>query len=282
MLNSLKISMPRTQYRNRMYVRGYGITNEQTDVFSFDGYDTTFVCAFEINDMRAIYVNGVAQSFETDNALAISEFMWKFGEPQVRMNKNKVIQQGDLITIVYIGRYPIVVSAEDITEIRARAVIERNSGVYESIEEVNDIFGYQRLYDYINAKLQIASRIPIEIDYRTLKWGVHPGMVQSITSTGDAYNLSVDAIIEDVTITLMDNLEPAMKVRATAGTTLERWWDWFKSVKMSSNVLAISTGTVIIGVRGYEGITVVDGVYVSEQEANLWDSAIWDLSNWGG
>jgi len=281
MMNTLKISSPRTQYRNRLYVRGYGITDEMTDIFTADGVNTQFVCGFEIQDLLYLFVNGVPQSFEVDSRTAVSEFMWKFGEAQVRASKEKVLNDGDIITIIYRGRFPLVVSAEDSGEIAARAAIEGNSGVYESIEEKQDMYGFNQLQNYVNAKLIAASRIPTVISYKTQQYGIHPAMVQQVTSTGDALNFSLDAVIDTVKIRLDVFGKPIITVSATAGTTLDRWWDWFKSVKLAAESSLISTGSVTMGVKTQDIVILVDGISVMEIDGeNLWDVGRWDYGKW--
>jgi len=282
--NTLKLKFPRTQYRNRMYVRGYGVTNVITDLFSYDGFDTTFSCGFQLFELMQVYLNGVLQSFDVDGVAAFAEFLWKFGENTVRASKDKAptLQEGDLITIVYRGRFPIIVSAEDRDEITRRAAIENTSGIYESTEENTEIYGFSRLQELINSKLETASRIPTIINYSTQYQGIRPAMLQQITSTGDAYNISLNAVIEDVDIELDANAKPTHLIKATAGSTLERWTEWFKSVKMAAESALISKGSVTLGIKTQDVILLTDGVAVLEStDTNRWDQGVWDVSQWG-
>jgi hypothetical protein len=280
--NSLRINMPRTQYRNRLYVKGFGTTVIRNDFFEYDGTNNNFTLEFEAFDIIQITANGIARSFEVDSSQAQSEFMWKFGEIQVRMNRNVELTEGDLVVITYRGRYPLFVSSEDAVEIADRAAIEKNSGIYESVDEVKDIYGFARLQDYADSKLATVSRIPTVANYKTFRWGVHPGMLQQISSMEDAYNMSKQFVIEDVDIGFTDVGEIEVSVRGTAGTTVERWYEWFKNVKMSADSGVLTGGGVTLGIKTQDTIKITEGVSVALlDQNNRWDIGKWDEVNWG-
>lgn len=86
-------------------------------------------------------------------------------------------QVGDELEVVYevAAEIPPPIMVEDTAEIAARKAIEGGSGIYDAVEEVNDISDYGLLVEYAQALLDKFGVMGYEIDFDTFRFGLHPG-----------------------------------------------------------------------------------------------------------
>lgn len=248
----------RSKYRNRQYIRG-GTYPTDTEILlespapKPDGVARTFTLRYPVASKPRIYINGVEVSQNDigingiDGTVTPIKWYYSYNSNTITQDASQtVLSVTDAITVSYIGLIPLFVVAEDTTAIDSRALIENNSGVYESLEVDTTINNKQQALDIAYGRLRKYTKIESEMEYQTFTNGLYAGMIQTVTLT--KYGVSATQyLIDRVTMRDFDDRGKFIyDVHAIDGDSFGSWTDFFKSISAQNNGVEINPNEALL------------------------------------
>jgi hypothetical protein len=235
----------RTSYRNRQGVRSASQSSALwTDTFSTadpgpfpvepqppDGIRRAFITKFGIPTTPYVFVNGSAQrvvSLLDIGAAGPGGYDWYWIPPQgfapasgVFQNQaNPVLTSSDVLTVQYQSPVSPIIFVECADQIAIRAAIEGNSGIYEDVQNVQNITDPGALTAYAQGLLNrygCLYGMPKQVIYTTDKAGLFAGMLQTIQTTNPFNQGSAPYMLSQVQIRDKDGKFLRYTVTADSG-----------------------------------------------------------------
>ena len=168
--SELQHSMTDYTTRTVQYISGAtDVTQSQTESFSYDGENATFTTVFPLAKRPEIYVNGTqvppaqiaASGLETDDTL----FVFSYNSQEVSCVADDYLTTGDVVKIVYIGIFPIRVSASNLSKIGEIAQKTGTSGKIEKVQLANNISNFSDAFQLAQSLLSQFSEARGEISW---------------------------------------------------------------------------------------------------------------------
>lgn len=232
----LTIVQERSDYRNVQYIKaGKDVTDEQVDSFLGDTENRTFTLKFPVASVTSITVNMVAKTFGVRGVEGegSKNFYYQVDDPRITQDTNDTELSGsDTLEITYRGFIPLLIIAREQSEIDDRQAIEGGSGIYENVEDRQEINAATFAYDLANGILRRKGLIPIVLEFETTELGLRAG--QLLTVNLPAHGLSGDYLISRVEFSMIGTLDHAFRYRieAMTGEALGGWAEfWMKLAK---------------------------------------------------
>lgn len=238
------------QYRNRQYIRaGQDKTNTQTETFKGDGEVRTFTVAFKIAEVPTITLNAGAQTVGIRGVDTGKNWYWAKNEKEISQDNAGVkLTSTDILSVAYVGFFPIMTVANAESEILARKAIEGGTGLHESIESFPNIDDADTALSIAQGKLDRFARISGQLTYQTETAGLQAGQIQNVVLP--IHGVNGEFLIDRVTITDFDakgNLR--YDVHAVDGQALGGWTDLFKALLKVGKVTSIRENEVLIKLK---------------------------------
>lgn len=258
---ALSVESNRSQYRNRQILRaGYDRTDWRVE--RFDGSDggtlpedraRTWNTAYPIAEIDYLKRNSVKQTLgirgiDVDGNEDISpfpRFFWAYNVNEISQNAlmdetvNPSLGPSEVLEIRYKGLYPIQVDIENRDEVDARKAVEGGTGQYLSIEEDSAVDGLEFAEQKTNRLLEQFGHRLIKLDYKTMRFGLMAGMLQ----TNAFSNLGVTStqfLIQQVTIRFPTDKTVDISVQAIGGESDQDWTEFFRAMASAGRTFAIS------------------------------------------
>ena len=235
---SLVSQHTREQYRNTQWVRaGKDISSPLTENFHGDGKQTTFTVALPIALAPTVTLNSVAQTVGVRN-VDTSGFQWYWNADDTGVSQDNTgtpISSTDTLTIVYQGYFPILVQSYTQSAIDERAAVEGGSGVYEAIEQREEINRSSLAMDYAIGLLRKYGHIPQQLDIETDQTGLRAGQLMRVVLP----RFGIDAQYLLQRVERQDFTGTKMRYRITAldGEPFGTWQEFFRKLSFAKPFL---------------------------------------------
>lgn len=227
---NISVTFSRTQYRNRQWVRcGIDVINSFTDSFTATAGQDLFVTTYRMNAVVSITINGAAATFGTVSGLY--DFSFTQGSDGLYRDQHAEFAGGEAIVVVYQPPSSNVVSAQNNTQIAARAAIEGGSGIHEAIDEMQAIVSQAEADAYAEGMVRRfgASGMPLEVRFETDTDGIEPGEKLNVNIP----NLGIsnqNLIVSTVDANCLLNALWRYRITCVRGESLQSWDQYFNRV----------------------------------------------------
>ncbi|MGE5553292.1 MAG: LamG-like jellyroll fold domain-containing protein [Betaproteobacteria bacterium] len=250
---NLTVTQTREQYRNRQYIRaGQDLTDPRTETFKGDGETRTFVLAFPVGKApTSVMVNGVSKTIGIRGVDTGKDWYWSKDEREITQDDSGTrLTASDTLSVTYQGLYPIILSSQVDSEIAVR-------GVYEAIEDDQNIDSEDLATQKADALLRRFGRIPRVVTFETDKPGLAAGQLITINLT--AHNLAADFLIDSVSASDVDGQFLRYQVRALDGEALGGWQAFFRKLAAAGRKFVIRENEVLVLLRRFnDPVTIPD------------------------
>lgn len=310
--NSMRFNERRSDFRNHEFFRGgndviqcgtpdeNGIQVGKPDFFRGDPASTqpekrqrTFPLRYKLASIPTIIRYGSQNSPITgpqrveiqgkakDGDLTIPDWpQWyvQIGEKEITQNsstdesRNPALSDADLLEVRFDGQLPIVIDARRDDLIAERAAIEGGTGVYQELDEDEEVDGRDLALQKAEAFLDRFGKIPRTLSYETFRSGLAVGQIQ--TQTLARFGLSaVEFLIDQVQTSL--SMTPAgwravYRVRGLDGERPGGWVAWFRKKIMEGRPVRLHENeSVLIARKFIEQVTFSDEVETSDDTGDL-------------
>ena len=235
---SLTSQQTREQYRNTQWIRaGKDISSILTESFHGDAKQTTFNVALPIALAPTITLNAAAQTVGIRN-VDTSGFQWYWNADDTGVSQDSTgtpISSTDTLTVIYQGFFPILVQSYTQSAIDERASVEGGSGVYESIDDHEEINRSVLAMDYAIGLLRKFGHIPRQLDIETDEIGLKAGQLIQITLP--RFNLNGQYLLQRVEITDLTGSKLRYQLTALDGEPFGTWQEFFRGLGASKPFL---------------------------------------------
>ncbi|MFH1737732.1 MAG: hypothetical protein ABIH23_01905, partial [bacterium] len=159
------------------------------------------------------------------------DFSYTRGSDGLYRDQHAEFSGGEEIIVVYQPPASNVVSAQDDTEIAARAVVEGGTGIHEAIDEMSTIVTQAEADAYAEGMVRRfgASGVPLEVKFETDTDGIEPGQKLNVNIP----NLGVsneNLIISDVQARCVLDELWRYNVTCVRGESLQSWDQYLNRV----------------------------------------------------
>ncbi|MDM5333438.1 hypothetical protein QUF56_09385 [Ureibacillus composti] len=245
-IKNIEVETDLTEYRNRQYLRaGQDITDLQTESIKGDGSKRTFNVGYKIAQRPTVIVNKQEQTLGIRGKDTNRAFYWAKDEKEITQDESLTpLSSTDVLTVKYYGFYPIIVVAEDesaITEMKERT---GDSGLYEDVEENENIDNADLALEFANSKLQKYAKINTRVRFETVKKGLQAGQLININLQG--YELNDEFLITSVTINPFNDDFVTYSIECVDGEDVGGWEQFFKQLAKASKTYVIRDNEVLI------------------------------------
>ena len=264
----MTLEVTRQDYRNSQLVRAGDSTTEvqvkEVPSPKPDGESRTFTVRFPVATKPTIYVNDVAVP-EADvgiNGLdANKKWYWSKNSRQFTQDPAETtLPDTDTLSISYQGLKPIIVQADNPAGQNDRANIEGGTGIYQRVDNQNDLDNRDAALEYANGLLVRYGTIPrtVQITTRFFRTAGQLIQVQS-----DNLEINEEFLITNVTITELDGCgQLVYNISGASGEDVGTWVEFFRSLTTAGD-LSIKENEVlvllqtIIETNGYQGQYII-------------------------
>jgi hypothetical protein len=231
---SLISQQTREQYRNTQWIRaGKDISSVLTESFHGDSKQTTFNVALPIALVPTITLNAAPQTVGIRN-VDTSGFQWYWNADDTGVSQDSSgtpISSTDTLTVVYQGFFPILVQSYTQSAIEERASIEGGSGIYEAIDDHQEINRSALAMDYAIGLLRRYGHIPRQLDIETDQPGLKAGQLMQITLP--RFNLDGQYLLQRVEMEDLTGTKLRYRLSALDGEPFGTWQEFFKKLSSS-------------------------------------------------
>ncbi len=189
--------------------------SSQTDTFTADGDQRTFVLKEKPSSIVSIKVDGVTKIFSTDiNEKDSDNFVSNFEGKYIRQTEGETtLVNGVVVAVEYFPRVPIIVQLQDATSIAFFAALDSGDGVYENTIKDSSILSTQEALERAQQELdEFADALAKGIfKTRTGLLDTSPDSIfepgQTLTVKLPDHNIAADTgfLIQEVHIELMED-----------------------------------------------------------------------------
>lgn len=245
-VKNFEVETDLTEYRNRQYLRaGQDITDLQTESIKGDGSKRTFNVGYKIAQRPVVELNGEPQTLGIRQVDKNRAFYWAKDEKEITQDESRTpLSSTDVLTVKYYGYYPIIVVAEDEAAINEMRELTGDSGLYESVEENENIDNADLALEFANSKLQKYAKINTRVRFETVKKGLQAGQLISIIRPD--YDLNDEFLITSVTINPFNDDFVTYSIECVDGEDVGGWEQFFKQLAKASKTYVIRENEVLI------------------------------------
>jgi hypothetical protein len=167
-------------YRNRQTITNcVGVTGTLTETKIADGSANSWSMAYPLYSAPVITVSGVSKTIGVQGVDTGKDFYWQANSPTIGQDSGAAkIPSGYVNSFTYIGQFPTQVTADNLPEQAARALIETGTtGIVEAVEDGLGMLASNALI-YANGLLaRFGNNNTVEIIATTLRSGLAQGQI---------------------------------------------------------------------------------------------------------
>ncbi len=258
--NNPKLATGNAEYRNRQYtIGGYNTVKNQTEYQYGDGKKQAFALRYQVSSIKAIYVNGVAQTFGTKGAAGY-QWYYTVGDTVLAQDPSgAVLGSGDVLEVVYDGRYPTSALAQSDSQIVYRQGIEGGgTGYVDAVYRDSKIYTLSDAFLIASAQLSHFGQTVKTLTFRTPKTGLKQG--QLLTANFPAFcGLNEQMLIQVCEI--KEDSDTIWYYITALGSPIDVTWQSFMQglVNAAENIdpnslLSDSSLAILVDVEGTYGL----------------------------
>lgn len=250
-IRKLKVTKNRDQYRNRQYLKaGFDISETQIRDFKGDGSTQVFTVDLPMAEEPTVTVNSVAKTVGIRGLETGCDFYWQKNDKMLSQDDGDTkLTSSDTLRISYKGFYPIIVVADNHSEILARQAVEGGTGIYEQIEEKASIDNRDSAFEYANGILRRYANIQTTVELSTFT-PYEAGQIVDVTLPIHA--ISEQMLVAQVTIKDIGAHQVEYTVRLVSGEAFGGWVSFFKKLASAGKTFTIRENEILIKMQNFE------------------------------
>ncbi|MDT7040881.1 hypothetical protein [Candidatus Nitronereus thalassa] len=248
---TFQVTSERADYRNRQFVRaGQDKTEDRTEEFVGDSKRRTFNLSFPVAEKpSSLKINaGAEQTLGVRGIEGESTAQWFYQIGATELNHSQsetVLTASDTVTVIYKGFFPLLILSEDQIEITARAAVEGGTGVYEAIEDKQEIDSAIFALDLGAGLLRRKGLIPQTVLLSTLTAGFRAG--QLVTITNADFGVNGDFLIARVEFGLLASEPPIFgyRLECLSGEAVGGWAEFWMRIANAGRKFVVRENEVL-------------------------------------
>lgn len=260
--NARRVSVSRTTetYRNKQLIRaGVDLTASRTENFTGDGTRKAFTLAYPVGAVpTSITVGGVGKTIGIRGVDSGKDWYWNLGDPVVSQDDAAAaVAAATAIAVTYQGQFPILVNAQNDSQITTQAAAASTSGIYESIEDRANINDDAAALSVAKGLLRRYGAIPRRLGFETDTAGLAPG--QLLTAEFTPHGVSGSWLVDSVSAVDRFGQDLVWTVEALDGEGVGGWEQFFTALASGIRAVEFRENEVIIYLRPLtEAVTASD------------------------
>lgn len=269
--DTLTVNRTRSRYRNSQFLRG-GLTVTETsltETFAGDGETKSFPLSLQVDSIVSIKVNAVAKTVGIRGVDTGKDWYYQVEDNIISQDNGGTALAGgspaDVLEVIYFGQFPLRVAATDTDKVAERAAIEGGSGLYEMIEDFEDIdrlsLGRERALGLI-ARFGDIEQI-VELRDRTSGWQAG----QLLTVSIPEHNISGNFMVASVEFEERELQEFWYSLRLVQGAAVEGWVEFFKKLARDGRRKAIRPNEILHLIRAFSERALADETFSASSVA---------------
>jgi len=256
---SFKVERTRERYRNQQWIRG-GLTQSSTltEEEKGDGVKTVFMTSLPVAQIPVVKVNGSAKTVGIRQVDTGKDWYWQENSNEISQDTAGVkLTTSDTWRIEYVGYFPFLTAARDPIAVADRIAVEGGSGLYEAIEDHDEITKAELGRDKAEGLLKRFGRIETHVSFTSRLAGWKAGQLVSVSRT--VHNLSGTFLVMSMSLRHIGLEEYHVDVEAVAGDAVESWVAFFAALMDAGRRIVRRPNEVISLVRFYpEPLTIAE------------------------
>lgn len=250
--NARKVQVNRTTetYRNKQLIRaGVDLTTSRTENLTGDGTRKSFTLAYPVGVApTALTVGGVSKTVGVRGVDTGKDWYYQIGDPVINQDDGAAaVGSAVAIAVTYQGQFPILINAQNDTQISSMATTSATSGVYEAIEDRPNLNDDAGASDVARGLLRRYGAIPRRLTFETDTAGLKPG--QLLTATFTPHAVSGSWLIDSVSASDRNGQSLVWTVEALDGESVGGWEGFFAAIAEAARAVEFRENEVIVFLR---------------------------------
>jgi len=263
----MKQVMGREQTKNRIYlIAGQAQTDPQSESFAGDTKRKTFTVAFPIALAPTISLKpgggpAVAKTVGIRNVDTGKDWYWQKDSNEISQDDGaSKLGTSDELVVAYVGHFPLVLTGDEVSSQTELAAIGQNSGLYESLEQDEDIDDRNVAVTKLQTLLKKFAHIEDRVSFTTFSRGLMTGMVLPITLTDE--RIDGKYLIESIQVGI--DLRPVgalvtTRVTGVGGEFIGGWLEFFRMLEKRGKKFVIRENDILaLGPTSFEHLELTD------------------------
>lgn len=246
-IDNVRVKKSRDMYRNRQYLRaGQDVSSTQTRSFKGDGETQVFTVDLPIAEEPTITVNGTTKTVGIRGLETGFDWYWQKEDKSISQDTSGTkLTTSDTLQIQFKGFYPIIVVAENPSEVATRQTIEGGTGLYESIEEKLSIDTKNSALEYVGGLLRRFASIQMTVTFDTFTQ-YRAGELVSVNLP--SHSINEQMLVSSVTVSDIGAADGRLKykVAMVSGESFGGWVNFFKKLAEQNKTFLIRENEILI------------------------------------
>ncbi len=268
--NRLTVSGNRDAYRNRQFVRaGAARTDPLVEIFRGERDQSTWVVGFPIAEEPTILFNGSPATVGIRGLEDGFDYYWNRDDSTItKDDTTTAFKTSDVLTVTYIGLFPIILLTEDGDAIAERQSVEGGSGVYEHLQDEPQIDTEDMAIERGDGLLRRYARLPDVLTVTTSEstepraGEITAGMLLPVVIPEADINASY--LVQRVGVS-DDNSEFRYTWSLIGGEHVGSWTDFFRRLALRSRDDPSDTNEVLLLLqRTTDTVAFQDSIVVTD------------------
>jgi len=259
---NIRLTTSTETYRNRQYIRaGVALTNPRTETFSGDGERKAFTLSYPVGAVpSAVEVDTVPKTIGIRGVETGFDFYWNLGDPVISQDDAASALTGaNVLSVTYQGQYPILITAQDDSQITSLAAISGAAGIIDEITSRASVNSIETAQSLASGLLRRYGKIPRRVTFETDTPGLAAG--QLLTITIPTHGVSGPWLIDQVNARDRFGRELTFTVEALDGENIGGWEAFFDAISREGRVVEFRENEVIILLRiASDAVLLTDSV----------------------
>lgn len=249
-INNVRRTRDLTNYRNYQYIKGKDrlsiVQNQKTPTPSCDGSNREFFVKYKIAKEPTIQIYRDSDSTWHNQEVGIKSLQgedstfnwwWQYGSTQITHNEDDtVLGSDDAIRVTYQGLIPLIVVAQDASEIALRGQYDAYK-YNKYVEDIADALKYAR---------NLLSKYANEADtynFQSIQNDYDLGTLVPVTDT--LRNIDESFLVKSVSMSARGINDIWYEYELLDGTNLGGWEEYFKKIEEPSKITQDDTETIV-------------------------------------
>jgi hypothetical protein len=224
-------------------------------------------------ELQRIGTRNMSEDGDAEENPDFVQWFYEVGENEISKNStenetlNPTLDDEGRLEVTYQGRFPIALEKENAPEIAERAAIEGGSGVYEHVDEDEDLDGRDLASEKADRLLATYGRIPNYFEFEMDQPLLEVGHLLDIQVADLGITPARQFMVDSLQIDFVAEHVPRTRYRLVDGNRLQGWSDFFRKWIERGKKTAIRENEVVVKTKRLpETLTIEDELQDSEND----------------
>jgi len=251
---TLRYSKTRDRYRNKQFIRaGQDVTASRVQTFQGDGETQSWPLELPVSDEApTIKVDTVAKTVGIRQIDTAKDFYYQSGSEIISQDSaGTKLTSANTLEVTYKGLFPLIVEGQDQVAIDDRVTVEGGSGIYEAIQDEEEINRSALATDKASGLLRKFAKIAEIIEFETDKTGLRAGQLLPVTRP--SHNVDSSFLIESVEFVHLAAAVETLRfqVKAMSGEPFGGFAEFFRLLAAQGRKFIIRDNEVLLLLRKF-------------------------------